>query len=130
MRLVRDSLTSPVNRFTLGTAAAVSTASLIVVIFAPAPETHPELGGDVEEVLTGGEVSRRSSRVARCEVLTGGIPVANVTGGTYDEVLTGGTYDEVLTGGEPDDTTAGDIDFVATGGDVNVVLTGGDVTWS
>ena len=113
------------TRVVLQTAAGISTASLSVVIFAPAPETHPELGGDVEEVLTGGEVSEVLTGGDVAEVLTGGVPVAHVTSGVVNEVLTGGTYDETLTGGEVDDTTGGDVREVLTGGVVNEVLTGG-----
>ena len=148
-------LVSRPQRVTLGSAVATSTAFLTVVILDPVPETHPNLGGDVDEVRTGGDIVApdltplglypsfypspttypASSTPLDAlplggdvqEVRTGGTPISHQTSGTYDTVLTGGVYDEVLTGGEPDDTTGGDPNQVLTGGVVNEVRTGGVV---
>ena len=100
--------------------------------------THPPTGGDVDVVITGGEIgagpetdeglfppffvsvdSFPASNVPATDLpLDGEINVV-VTAGVHDTVLTGGSHDTVLTGGT--------VNEVVTGGDVNEVVTGGEI---
>jgi hypothetical protein len=133
-------------------AAAVLPGLGTLVVYMPAFDTYPDLGGVVEEVLTGGAVveSLRGGEPISgltggevVEPLRGGAVLASIRsgapyaglkggelplarGGVVDQTLTGGVVAEGLKGGEILDVRSGEVDQQLTGGDPDDNLTGGE----
>lgn len=132
--------------------AAQSSASAVIGIYQPPPDTHPDLGGDpdegvkggaVDEALTGGVVTAHTRTADIRNLLRGGDPVAHSRGGlvveslrgaqlpgnrggTFDEGLTGGLFDEAGSGAELEGLTGGLFDETPAGGLPDESNSGGD----